>query len=113
MQVGRSLNYFFKGTILVRILSYWPIQQTIDLKKMNYLFLALLGLRRWEGFSLVVVSRGYCGLLTAVALLAEHGPGCPEECRSFLNQDRTHVSCNGRRILNQLDIREAPTTDFF
>lgn len=49
---------------------------------MNYLFLALLGLRRWEGFSLVVVSRGYSpvamrGLLTAVALLVEHGLGCP------------------------------------
>ena len=85
---------------------------------MNYLFLALLGLRRWEGFSLVVVSRGYSpvamrGLLTAVALLAEYRPGCPEECRSFLNQDRTHVSYNGRRILNQLDTREAQTTDFF
>ena len=49
---------------------------------MNYLFVALLGLRCWEGFSLVVVSWGYSPvamrrLLTAVALLVEHGLGCP------------------------------------
>ena len=65
-----TLSYFFKGTILVRILSHWSIQQTMDFKKnMNYLFLA-----RW----VLVAGRAFLqlwsGLLTAAAfLVVEHG----------------------------------------
>ena len=55
-----SLSGFFKNTLFM------------------YLFLAVLGLHCYEGFSLTVASRGYslvrvCGLLTEVAsLVAKH-----------------------------------------
>ena len=89
-----------------------------------YLFLAVLGLCRCMGFSLVAASGG-CSLgavlrllIVVASLVAEHklsncdiGSVAPQHVGSSQIRARTHISCIGRWALYRLAPREAPSPD--
>ena len=129
--VAKSRTWLSDRTELIHAYIYIDIQVCYNL---IYLFLAVLGVRCWAGFSLAVATGGsplvlVHGLLLAVAsLVAEHGPEgtgtsvvvAPGlwsagsivmlhrlSCSAAFGSSQTHVSCFGRWILYHWATREA------
>ena len=116
-----------QGDGLQLLMHTWHGIKSSSLFKVNYLILAVLGLRccMWafsscgqRGLLFTVV----CGLLSAVASLvaeqglqsarasvvAVHGLRCPSACGIFPDQGSHCVPCIGMRILNHWTTREVP-----